>query len=450
MRFTNVLLYNKPRCPAGSKGNGKDGRSHGSKGKRKDGRSGSHKDDGKDSRSDGTKAWPWNGNAQPLKSNPFIRNSTSAQCRKELHVLPVLTPSKFPSTYNLQKRNFEAHYVMSEAFLQWSKRTVGQERGFPSTGLLLLLAASRVCASVDLYGFDFYGCPNGSRHYYAEQKQKCSNQLDEPWTNHQWLNEELYVAKNYYGRCKSCKFDNVFSTVAEHASVVSELKHQLESGRASRANPTFNRNLLGGWGGSNYHPSLAFLSNLTYLSSMSRAAWCMLVLGLGFAAIVVVLLCHLLQQARLGVFLLENIARPPAAPPASISPGAQPHIASRAVETPNAEGTSTADSPLRLTASVSPYSRQRNIVIYPAKSFGITVSDDSKGMGVVIDALKSGQMFAMHGFAVGDRLLKVNGNATFAHRTTIDLLVRMPQTQACMAEPCAWQTHTHVRTPEHT
>ena len=66
---------------------------------------------------------------------------------------------------------------------------------------------------MNIYGFDFYSCPTGRRHYYATREQQIGEhggvacQPDkENWANHQWGHEQLYLSRHHGKRCFACHF----------------------------------------------------------------------------------------------------------------------------------------------------------------------------------------------------------------------------------------------------
>jgi hypothetical protein len=131
----------------------------------------------------------------------FYTKAAAARCRAEAHVINVINILGAP----LRAKRDEPQQVLSEGFLRWAAAETAQPSGFPSTGIMNVLLARRMCQSVRLYGYDFFTCPSGKRHYYKDQDGR-SNCKEESWLNHQWMHEELYVARHYGTRCTRATF----------------------------------------------------------------------------------------------------------------------------------------------------------------------------------------------------------------------------------------------------
>ena len=228
VRMGNILIHNRPRCPPSRGGLGK----RNGLGGRQAGQA-----------ADLNRATRMNAHRSKSSRSRQVAGRRLAatggpSCREEgtLYVTNVMANKPTPRHHN------ESHHVLSEGFLSWAPREVGQERGFPSSGVLTTLIASRVCGSVDLYGFDFFSCPNGKRHYYRETDGSVSKPCaDESWLNHQWLLEELYIVKHYHTRCHACTFPRAFSSLEEHARTVSLLKTYEATGGPKQRSRSFEQ-----------------------------------------------------------------------------------------------------------------------------------------------------------------------------------------------------------------
>lgn len=136
--------------------------------------------------------------------NTNVRNASGCRSRSELYVTNCLAKKAIPRHGN------ESHLILSVGFHAWAKMQTGQETGFPSSGVLLVLLAQRACSEVDVFGFDFFSCPTGRRHYYQTKgdeeressaagnntNQGVSCRADaESWVNHQWSFEQLFMAR---------------------------------------------------------------------------------------------------------------------------------------------------------------------------------------------------------------------------------------------------------------